>query len=208
MSKIVFDPGEPARVYVALYAVGETDIAGCYVSEDAGETWRAANEGIATGRRTLSDLPIPLQAEWSFDLALAPSQPRTLYLATNFGLYRSDDGAQHWQPTVHTKTVKCIAVDPRDPQHLVIGSQAGALRSRDGGRTWTDITGHLPTEPLPGNPSYEVNFTLPDGTVTKLGGTDKRFVPSLNHLAFDARDPRTVWLAHSFGIYRATLLDR
>ena len=74
---VLIDSKQPKRVYAA----GD---AGLYRSDDAGETWQAAAQGLPTGGIVT--------------LALDPRQPQQLYAATpGGGLYLSEDGATSWR---------------------------------------------------------------------------------------------------------------
>lgn len=80
---VVIDPQHPKRVY----AVGESDIV--YRSNDAGQTWAAANHGLPDGKIAA--------------LALDPLHSERLYAATApDGLYISENGAQSWRVLRHT----------------------------------------------------------------------------------------------------------
>jgi hypothetical protein len=205
VSKIVFDPQEPRRVYAAIYGVGDQDVAGCYVSDDAGARWHAANVGIVVGKKPIPGLPFPLQMEMSENVALCPKHPETLYLCTVAGVYRSDDRAGHWRLTSYSEGATCLAVAADDARHVIIGSRTRVLSSTDGGTTWADITGNLPTQPLAGGEVSDLLITLPGGAQIHGTGKDRRFTPLVNCLRFDTRDPGIIWLAHSFGLYRAVV---
>lgn len=74
---VLIDPKQPQRVYAA----GDT---GLYRSDDAGETWQMAAQGLPAGGVVA--------------LALDPRQPQRLYAATPAGaLYLSEDGATSWR---------------------------------------------------------------------------------------------------------------
>lgn len=80
---VLIDPEQPSRVYAA-------DTAALYRSNDAGQTWEPASQG----------LPEPVAA-----LALDPRQPERLYALTARGtLYRSEDGAMSWEALPSTET--------------------------------------------------------------------------------------------------------
>ena len=73
----VSDPQVPERVYAA-------STAGTFRSDDGGQTWDAAGQGM--------DAPDALV------IALDPRQPQHLYTATTSGtLYETDDGASTWR---------------------------------------------------------------------------------------------------------------
>jgi photosystem II stability/assembly factor-like uncharacterized protein len=72
---VLIDPKQPARVYAA-------DTTTLYRSNDAGQTWEPANQGLS---------------EAVAALALDPRQPEHLYALMATGtLYRSEDGATSW----------------------------------------------------------------------------------------------------------------
>jgi len=74
---VLIDPKQPQRVYAA----GD---GGVYRSDDAGENWHAAQQGLPDGGVAA--------------LALDPGQPQRLYAATLAGtIYASEDGAASWR---------------------------------------------------------------------------------------------------------------
>ena len=80
----VSDPLHPEHVYAA-------STAGIFRSDDGGQTWAAANQGI--------DLPDVLT------IALDTRQPQHLYAAAASGaLYVSDDGASSWRVSAGPST--------------------------------------------------------------------------------------------------------
>lgn len=81
---VLIDPQQPVRVYAA-------DEASLYRSDDAGQTWQPASEGLPSGGVAA--------------LALDPRQPQRLYAAATEGsLYVSEDGATTWRPLAGTET--------------------------------------------------------------------------------------------------------
>ena len=80
----VSDPQHPERVYAASGA-------GLFRSDDGGQTWDAASQGM--------DSPAVLT------IALDPRQPQHLYAAAQSGvLYESDDGASSWRASAGPTT--------------------------------------------------------------------------------------------------------
>ena len=81
-------------------------------------------------------------------LVAAPSNPRTMYLASAGGVFRSGDGGASWRRlTVPNVAVSRLAVDPHDPSTVLLGSSSlggSILRSRDGGETWAAAGQGLP----------------------------------------------------------------
>ena len=74
------------------------------------------------------------------DIAVHPTDPQTLYLATRGGVYGSTDGGTTWTQ-LHDGHDREIEVDPTDPDTLYTGpftpSGYGLYKSADGGTSWT-----------------------------------------------------------------------
>jgi photosystem II stability/assembly factor-like uncharacterized protein len=120
---------------------------GVWRTRDAGRTWQPIFDGE------------PTQSIGA--IALAPSDPNIIYVASGEGLrrpdlsvgdgiYRSADGGRSWVHggLTHGQQIPELAVDPRDPNRLfaaVLGHPYGAseergiYRSRDGGATWERV---------------------------------------------------------------------
>lgn len=75
---MAIDPQRPKRVY------GVAETGRVYRSDDAGQTWSPADQGLPRGATVA--------------LALDPRHPQRLYTATASGaLYLSEDGGQAWR---------------------------------------------------------------------------------------------------------------
>ncbi len=142
---ILLDPDSPVDARV-LYVAGFGR--GVYKSSDGGATWSLKNEGIT-------------QKE-PFAWRLARSSDGTLYAVIarrsedgsigtpgDGALYKSTDGAEHWDPVKlpeGTNGPNGLATDPRDPKRLYLaawakatgqhGDGGGIFLSEDGGKTW------------------------------------------------------------------------
>jgi photosystem II stability/assembly factor-like uncharacterized protein len=122
-----------SRTAGILYA--GTD-AGVFKSTDAGVSWQPASQGLAAGA---------VRA-----LAVAPSDPKTVYAGLDSGLhrnvYRSRDGGASWQETTgpplpaSDNRVAALAVSPRSPTLLWAGTVPnGLFRSADAGAHWAPV---------------------------------------------------------------------
>jgi photosystem II stability/assembly factor-like uncharacterized protein len=145
---ILLDHTSPldARVlYVAAFGRG------VYKSMDGGQTWTQKNEGITQSQ--------------PFAWRLAQSSGGTLYVilarrsedgsignAGDGAIYRSTDGAEHWQPVrlPHgTNGPNGLAIDPNTPRRIYLaawaraqgvhGEGGGIYLSDDGGESWRRI---------------------------------------------------------------------
>ena len=129
-----------------IYAIVEAKAGGLFVSDDAGASWRLANE----------DRRLRQRAFYYTRIYADPQVKDTLYVV-NTGVYRSTDAA---------KTIKSIRVPhgdnhdvwiaSNDPKRLINANDGGANVSVNGGETWTSqrfptaqlynvfTTGHVP----------------------------------------------------------------
>ena len=138
---------------------------GLYKSTDGGDHWRSLTDGLPQG---LSQL----------DVAVAPSERGRLYAtvatssnpaaqggaAPSVGVYRSDDGGEHW----HSATIDprpalrigggdlpIITVDPHDADILYSASIV-VMKSVDGGSHWSSFKG------APGGDDYQQIWISPE----------------------------------------------
>src|SRR4029079_13683348 len=145
---ILLDPTSPpnARVlYVAAFGRG------VYKSTDDGKTWTVKNQGITQSQ--------------PFAWRLARASDGTLYVviarrsedgsignAGDGALYRSTDGAEHWERVTlpqGTNGPNGLTVDPKSPDRLYLaawarasgihGEGGGIFLSEDGGKNWKQV---------------------------------------------------------------------
>jgi photosystem II stability/assembly factor-like uncharacterized protein len=117
-------------------------------------------------------------------IAIAPSQPETVYAATNDGgVWRSSDGGATWSlpgDEMTSRNVRWVTVDPADPKSVWAGIEASGRgsalwRTTDGGVTWKPV-----------------NDEYPGGRVQATGAP----------IAFSPAQPRTIYVASTNHHYR------
>src|SRR5437868_11925929 len=144
----------PHRLYVGT--IGE----GLWRSLDAGETFTRTCDGMFVECHVRA-------------LAIDPRDPRTLYLGSEQGLFRSTDGADHWtrvESPLNGRQIWSVCLLPRNPEVILVGTCPSRLfRSGDGGLTWTEPSVHIVQE-------------CPRILHTRV-----------TPLAADPTDPQTVW---------------
>ncbi len=72
-------------------------------------------------------------------IALHPTNPNILYVATNDAVYKSRDGGQSWEkfPSFSARRVTTVAIDPQLPATVYAGTMGDAVyKSPDGGQHW------------------------------------------------------------------------
>jgi photosystem II stability/assembly factor-like uncharacterized protein len=134
-------PSEPNVFYV-----GQVD-GGVWKSDDYGRTWNAIFDQE------------PTQSIGA--IAVAPSDPNIIYVASGEGLarpdlsvgdgiYKSGDAGKTWTRvwTAEGEQIPALAIDPHDPSRIfaaVLGhpygpnAERGIYRSLDGGKTWQNV---------------------------------------------------------------------
>ena len=138
---VAVDPHDPRRVYAGTFDDG------VHATDDGGESWRAASEGLEDGR-VLALAVSRSHQEDGTSVVYAGTEPSNLY--------RSEDGGRSWRllPALRelpsernwsfpgrpwTHHVRTIALHPSDPDWLLVGIElGGVMRSLDGGATWAD----------------------------------------------------------------------
>ena len=147
VTHLVLDPASPANART-LYACGFGH--GVYKSTDGGKTWTLKNNGI--------------EGAAPFAWRLTPADDGTLYLVVarsgggDYGesgdgaLYRSRDGAEHWENIglpVHVNGPVGLTLDPRDNRRMYLAAWGqgrsdvdvggGVFLTTDAGGTWKPI---------------------------------------------------------------------
>ncbi|MHB8478038.1 MAG: WD40/YVTN/BNR-like repeat-containing protein [Steroidobacteraceae bacterium] len=134
-------PGQPGT-----FLIGAVN-GGVWKTTDYGRTWNPVFDSAAT--------------QSIGAIAVAPSDPSIIYVASGEGLarpdlsvgngvYRSSDAGLNWSHLAldDAQQIPDLAVDPRDPNRLyaaVLGhpyganAQRGIFRSQDGGKSWTRV---------------------------------------------------------------------
>jgi photosystem II stability/assembly factor-like uncharacterized protein len=124
-----------------------------YIGTAGGGVWKTVDAG-----RTFAPLFDGQPASAIGAIAVAPSDPRVLYVGTGQadvrydvaagnGVYRSGDGGKSWQHVglESTRHIGDIVVDPRDPNVVLVAAlghlfgpnpDRGVFRSTDGGKSW------------------------------------------------------------------------
>ncbi|MCC6772379.1 MAG: glycosyl hydrolase, partial [Gemmatimonadaceae bacterium] len=203
---VVLDP-DGRTVYAAMYQrqrkgfgfVGGGPGSGLYRSRDGGDTWELLTVGLPAGEKG------------RIGIALAPSQPSTVYAIVESrtgGVFRSDDRGATWtrQSSLNPRPMyySQVRVDPQHPDRVwVLGTYIH--KSIDGGKTFTtDGTGdriHVDHHALWLNPTDGNHMLLGnDGGLyfTYDGATSWDFVDNLPIGQFydidvDDRDPYYVY---------------
>ena len=145
---ILLDTTSPVDARV-LYVAGFGR--GVYKSSDGGRTWALKNNGITQKE------PFAWRLAWASNGTLyvviaRRSEDGSIGNEKDGALYRSTDGAEHWQSVplpAGTNGPTGLAIDPKSPNHLYLaawakatgqhGDGGGIFLSEDAGKTWKQV---------------------------------------------------------------------
>jgi photosystem II stability/assembly factor-like uncharacterized protein len=147
---VLLDPGNPARIFVAISA------AGAFRSDDTGESWQPITRGLKS-----DFMPDPTAeiGHCVHRIAMHRSRPNVLFMQKHWDVMRSDDAGDNWHevsgnlPTdfgfaidVHAHEPETIYVVPitSDSLHYPPEGKLRVYRSRTGGQEWEALTNGLP----------------------------------------------------------------
>jgi photosystem II stability/assembly factor-like uncharacterized protein len=110
---------------------------GLFRSTDEGQTFARACDGMFVECHVRA-------------LVVHPREPRTLYLGSEQGLFRSTDGAGKWsrvESPLNGLQIWSLLLVPHNPDIILAGTCPSRLfRSEDAGRTWTEVASHFVQE--------------------------------------------------------------
>jgi photosystem II stability/assembly factor-like uncharacterized protein len=163
LDHIVFDPSDSHKLYVAAWSI----------EHENGELFRSHNSG-----KSFESLSA-MKGKSIRSFAMASSNPKVLVAGALDGVFRSDDGGDHWNrisPEGHKdiKNIESVAIDPKNPDVIYAGTWHLAWKTDDGGQNWHQIK----------------NGVIDDSDVFSL--------------IIDPQQPSTVYLSACSGIYKST----
>ncbi|MGH9534483.1 MAG: hypothetical protein ACRD2E_06460 [Terriglobales bacterium] len=125
------------------------------------------------GVSAMAPADLKYRFNWTAPIAVAPTDPNTVYLGANV-LFKTSDGGLHWTPispdlTRNDKakqqtsggamehdisgaetydTILSFGISPKDPRTIWVGTDDGLVQvTRDGGAHWTNVTANIPGLP-------------------------------------------------------------
>lgn len=130
-----------------------------YAGTVGGGIWRSTDEGLQWQNITDGKLPGPSPSIGA--IAVAPSDPKTIYAGTGEadirndmipgdGVFKSTDSGNSWHYAGlrDTHSISAIVIDPKNPDTVYAASmghvfvpdpERGVFKSTDGGQTWNKI---------------------------------------------------------------------
>jgi photosystem II stability/assembly factor-like uncharacterized protein len=126
VTSVISDPKDPDVLYAGMLR------AGIYKSIDEGKSW--------------TPLPNPLGITGINNLAIDRENQNILYAATDYSVYQSQDGGNHWKDLAVFGDVlyahdKCrIYLDPRNSSHIFVLTPGLLYETDDRGENWQKLT--------------------------------------------------------------------
>jgi photosystem II stability/assembly factor-like uncharacterized protein len=154
------------------------------------------------------------------DVTSPPSDPNTVYMATAYGIFRSNDGGAMWresaQAGVRPGYTSKIIVDYSNEKRLYCAAYEGAFVSDDGAATWKKmdgltVHGILVIRQHPSNPKLLAAGTEENGIFlsTDAGAVWKKCEAGIDHatfytIAFDPQRPDVMYAGgYVTGVYKS-----
>jgi photosystem II stability/assembly factor-like uncharacterized protein len=179
-----------------IYAIIEAAEGGVFLSDDAGQTWRKANDDRRLRQRA-----------FYYTRIYADTQVRDTVYILNTGLYRSTDAGKSLRAIrVPHGDNHDLWIAPNDPRRMINSNDGGANVTINGGESWTDqdfptaqfynvvTTAHVPYHVCGAqqDSSTACLSSTGDGSLYAVGGGESGYI---------APDPRDtdVFYAGSYG---------
>ncbi|MFA5107377.1 MAG: hypothetical protein WC497_03585 [Patescibacteria group bacterium] len=129
VSLVRLSPRDSRIVFAAV-----NDDAGLYISLDGGENWTSQAEALKAFGKNGKNI---------HDIVFDPNKPQTLYLATDYGLLKSNDEGQSWEAMKtllnFNTPISLVAVNPLNSNQIYHTDQSVLYRSDDGGFNWSTL---------------------------------------------------------------------
>src|SRR3984893_11310911 len=139
----------------ALYA--GTRLGGIFKSTDGGGSWTPSNRG-------LTNLGV-------YVLAVAPSDPSTIYAGTLEGVFKSNDAGSSWTRLLSSGEVRALALDPSNASTFYVATVSGVFKTADDGATWAKVRADAAALAIdPAHPSTIYAGTDGDGMFKSTDG--------------------------------------
>ena len=143
---IPFDvcPKNPAT----LYAAGTSE--SVWKSEDGGESWRLVGQNdyirgssVPVGPDQRRNVLAVDETTTIFQVLISPDRCDTVYLVTNKGIIRSENGGKTWCVMGFgidaTVPVESMVIYDKNPRIFLVGTEMGIYRTTTGGFRWQKV---------------------------------------------------------------------
>lgn len=152
---IVVDPRDSRHVTIAV------STAGVWTTRDNGATWALIGKGLRNAYMPPEQASDPLPQD-AHRVVQCRAHPERLWMQHHNGIFRSDDGGEHWHELEDVRPSSfgfAVAAHPREPdtawfvpatkdeKRFPVDARLVVTRTRDGGRHFDVLSAGLPQEP-------------------------------------------------------------
>jgi photosystem II stability/assembly factor-like uncharacterized protein len=156
--------------------------------------------------------------------AITATKSGTLFVGTDYGLYRSNDAGKTWtqlEQGMFNQNIHVIAIDPKDEDILYAGTSGGVFKTEDGGDHWTDwfdaasgLTNGEVNDLVIHPADSEILFAATEGGLFHsddageswellFDGEGVAKEMSVQLVRLSSVDPRDIYIASEHGMYRS-----
>lgn len=216
VNSVAIDPSNPNIIYAA------SPLKGIYKSTDGGQSYQPKNTGI-----------IFSSAFSSYDIAIDPTTPTTIYLGTPRGVFKSVNGADTWTEINNglgrlnnLPRINRLLIDPANRMTIYVATNLGVFKTIDGGAAWSPVNtgfqaGQIevlslaidpvsPTTLYAGTASFAGSLykTTDGGLIWRLSNSGLTLPNStasqiVQSLAIDPSNTQTVFAATLTGVFKS-----
>jgi photosystem II stability/assembly factor-like uncharacterized protein len=190
-ASVAVDPFDANTIYASLWEVRsgpwednnqfEGSGGGLYKSTDGGEHWRQLRSGLP-GNVSQVQISVAPNRQGRLYATVGTDAPGDYSSSAGLGVYRSDDGGEHWTKITQDPRpalrigggdLPIIRVDPHNADVLYSASLV-TVKSTDGGVTWSSLRG------APGGDDYQNLWISPDDSNTLVLVADQGGIVTVN----------------------------
>ncbi len=136
INEILINPKDSKKIYLGLKNNG------IYKSDDNGESWRDITETIKEVEKDVEIVPKGVKSFRS--LVLDPSKEDSLFYASQYGIFVSENGGNSWTRIKLLTKAKAVdiyafAINPNNSKEIYYSTPTAFLKSVDGGKEWMNV---------------------------------------------------------------------
>lgn len=206
-----FDPNHFSQTDYTIFSA--TEYGKVWRSHDGGKSWTVINRGLPEGLDVAKIL---------FD----PSDSAILYMASNYGLYKSDNRGDNWTPIgttlphnmlrdlavyqdPETQTTVLVVIDQvfwEDDGNGGVISTGGVFKSRDDGKTWENLNANLYLDLTQAGGAITKSWqgamaqwfgVSANQAKTRFSNLPTQALQNVNRLLLDPTHPQRMYLGHN-----------
>ncbi|WP_430813950.1 VPS10 domain-containing protein [Carboxylicivirga sp. RSCT41] len=145
---IEFHPTDPNTLYVSCFK------SGLFKSGDKGESWEPLSDNLT---------------EEVYVSRVMRSDPASIFIGTNLGVYKTSDEGLHWTSTSVVSAVKALHIHSYNENIITVGAKDGIYQTQDAGTSWTKVLNADRVEDIKVHPGQPLTmYAATNGTPGKF----------------------------------------